>query len=166
MPSGSRVKADNLRKRPDGSRTIARPFAPDRAARLRSSSKSDHARRRGLSVHDRQPQPHRMLTPAKQAVDDPGNGASWPADRAAIQTPRPIWLTQILIRSTRQTWRTQSMPRDALSRPSQLRSTPPVALATLSMIFAQTLSISASVRVLSRGCSRAEIASDFLPCPI
>ena len=49
---------------------------------------------------------------------------------------------------------------------SQLRSVPPVALATLSTIFAATASMSLSVSVLSRGCSRAVIATDFLPAPI
>ena len=43
------------------------------------------------------------------------------------------------------------------------RNSPPVAFCTAATIFAATASISASVSVLSRGCSVTSIASDFLP---
>ncbi len=44
-------------------------------------------------------------------------------------------------------------------------SVAPVFFATCSTIFAETASISASVSVLSVGCSVTAMATDFLPSP-
>ena len=61
--------------------------------------------------------------------------------------------------------RGNAKPVRALSRAetSYARSTPPVRLPTSATILAASASISASVMVLSRGCSVTAIAIDFLP---
>ena len=56
----------------------------------------------------------------------------------------------------------QSQPENR-SDSNQVRSVPPVRLATSATIFAATASISWSVMVFSRGCSVTAMAIDFLP---
>ena len=52
-----------------------------------------------------------------------------------------------------------------IGHPGQPRSTAPVALETAATMRSPTASISASVRVASRGCRVTQSATDFLPSP-